>query len=110
MTESLPSTAVVRVAQGTFDPTRYAELAELTTRQAEYLAPAIKQLPGFIDWYAAVSPEGSIINVSVWESAEHSDQMSRLKEMVVTARGEMAEAGVTFTPIVNYPLNWNLSR
>jgi hypothetical protein len=42
--------------------------------------------PGLIDFYAGVSPEGSIAQVSVWDSGEYA----------------------TFHPIVNYPVNWTI--
>jgi len=108
MTESLPATAVVRVSRGSFDPSRFAEVDAVNTKVSEYLIPAIKRLPGLIHWYAGVSPEGSIVNVSVWDSDEHAAQMGRLKEMTVDARGEMEAAGVTFSAIVNYPVNWTI--
>jgi hypothetical protein len=34
--------------------------------------------------------------------------LDHLKEMVVDARGEAEAVGVTFTPIVNYPINWTI--
>jgi len=34
--------------------------------------------------------------------------MSRLKEMIVDARRDGEAAGVTFTPIVNYPIDWTI--
>ena len=34
--------------------------------------------------------------------------MDRLTEMTVDARGEMEAVAVTFTPIVNYPVNWTI--
>ncbi|MDH6133131.1 hypothetical protein P3T37_002525 [Kitasatospora sp. MAA4] len=108
MTESLPATAVVRVSRGTFDPSRFDEVDAMNTRTSEYLIPAIKRLPGLIHYYAGVSPEGSAVNISVWESDEHAAQMGQLKEMVVDARGESEAAGVTFAPIVNYPVNWTI--
>ena len=108
MTQSLPATAVVRVARGSFDPSRFAEVDAMNKKVSEYLVPAIGRLPGLIHWYAGVSPEGSIVNVSVWDSDEHAAQMDRLKEMTVDARGEAEAAGVTFTPIVNYPVNWTI--
>ena len=73
-----------------------------------YLIPAIQRLPGLVHFYAGVSPEGSMVNVSVWDSEEHAAQMDRLKEMTVDARGEMEAAGVTFIPIVNYPISWTI--
>ena len=109
MSESLPATAVLRVSPATFEPSRFAEVDALTTKQAEYLIPAIKQLPGLLDFYAAVSPEGSAIQVSVWDSEEHAKQLDHLQQMVVVARGEMEAIGVTFIrPIVNYPIDWTI--
>jgi hypothetical protein len=108
MTKSLPATAVVRVSRSNFDPNLFAEVDALNTKQAEYLIPAIKQLPGLIRWYTGISPDGSLVQVSVWDSGEHAAQMDRLKEMAVVARGEMEAVGVTFTPIVNYPLSWTI--
>lgn len=108
MTESLPATAVVRVSRGNFDAGRFAEVDAANVRVSEYLIPAIKALPGLIHWYAGVSPEGSIMNVSVWDSDEHAEQMGQLREMTIVARGEMEAIGVTFTPIINYPVNWTI--
>ena len=108
MTESLPAAAVVRVSRGSFDPSRFAEVDAMKKKTSDYLIPAIKRLPGLIHFYAGVSPEGSIVNVSVWDSDEHAAQMDRLKEMTVDARGEMEAIGVTFTPIVHYPIGWTI--
>ena len=108
MTEPLPATAVVRVSRGSFDPSRFAEVDAVNKKVSEYLVPAIRRLPGLIHWYAGVSPEGSIVNVSVWDSDEHAVQMDHLKEMTVDARGEMTAVGVTFTPIINHPVNWTI--
>jgi hypothetical protein len=108
VTELLPATAVLRVSRGSFDPSRFAEVDAVNKKVSEYLVPAIRPLPGLIHWYAGVSPEGSIVNVSVWDSDEHAAQMGRLKEMTVDARGEMEAVGVTFTAIVNYPVNWTI--
>jgi hypothetical protein len=108
MTEPLPATAVVRVSRGSFDPGRFAAVDAVNTKVSEYLIAAIKRLPGLIHWYAGVSPEGSIVNISVWDSDEHAAQMGRLTEMTVRARGEMEAVGVTFIPIVNYPINWTI--
>ncbi|RMI35671.1 hypothetical protein [Nocardia stercoris] len=109
MSRSLPVTAVVHFARGSFDPSRFAEVDTLASKQADYLVPAIRALPGLIHWYTAVSPEGSIANVSIWDSEEHAAQMDRLHEMVVVARGEFeALGGLTFHPIVNYPIDWTI--
>ena len=108
MTEPLPPTAVVRISRGSFDPSRFAEVDATNTKVSEYLIPAITQLPGLVHWYAGVSPEGSIINVSVWDTDEHASQMNNLKEMTIDARGEMLAVGVEFIPIVNYPIGWTI--
>ena len=34
--------------------------------------------------------------------------MGRLTEMTLDARGEIEAIGVTFIPIVNYPINWTI--
>ena len=108
MTESLPATATIRVSRATFDPSRFAEVDAMNKKTSEYLIPAVKRLPGLIHFYAGVSPEGSAVQVSVWDSGEHARQLDHLKEMIVDARGEAEAVGVTFTPIVNYPVNWTI--
>ena len=101
-------TAVVRVSHASFDPARFAEVHEMTVATSRYLIPAITKLPGLISYYAGASPDGSVVHVSIWESDEHARQLSRLKEMIVDARREAEEAGVTFDPIVNYPIDWTI--
>jgi hypothetical protein len=108
VSESLPATAVVRVSRGTFDPTRFTEVHAMNTRTARYLKPAIGALPGFIHYYTGVTPEGSMVAVSLWDSDEHATQLNQLKEMIVDARGEAEAVGVQFTPIINYPIDWTI--
>ncbi|MBU3064338.1 hypothetical protein KO481_22740 [Nocardia sp. NEAU-G5] len=109
MTEPLPASAVVRVSRATFAPNLFAEVDTLNTKQAEYLIPAIEQLPGLIHFYSGVSPEGSIMQISVWDTDEHAAQLNGLKEMAVVARGEAEAVGVTFErPIVHYPIDWTI--
>lgn len=109
MPESLPAAAVIRVALASFDPSRFDEVDAMTKKTAEYLIPAIERLPGLIHFYAAVSPAGSVANVSVWESDEHAAQMNDLQEMVVDARGEAEAAGVMFNQSPrNYPIAWTI--
>lgn len=112
MTNPLPAPAVVRVSRVTFDPKLYADIAGLDKKVSEYLVPAIERLPGFLHMYAGVSPEGSFVQISVWDTEEHAAQMDQLKEMNVTARGEFTAAGVSFGPehatIVNYPITWTI--
>ena len=105
-TVPLPEGAVVRVSRGTFDPARFAEVQAMTIATGRYLVPAISRLPGLISYYAGASPDGSVIHVSIWDSNEHANQMGRLKEMIVDARNDAEKAGVSFIPIVNYPVDW----
>jgi hypothetical protein len=108
MTESLPAAAAVRVSRATFDPSRFAEVDAMNKQTSEYLIPAIKRLPGLIHFYAGVSPEGSAVQISVWDTDEHARQLDHLTEMTVDARGEAEAVGVAFTPIVNYPVGWSI--
>lgn len=108
MTEPLPSTAVIRVSRGNFDPARFEEVDRMTKETGKYLIPAIQKLPGLLSYYAGTSPDGSMIHVSIWDSDEHANQLNRLKEMIVDARRDAEAVGVTFIPIVNYPISWTI--
>lgn len=108
MSLTLPPTAVIRVSRGNFDPARFAEVELMSRNTGTYLIPAINRLPGLLHYSAAVSPSGSMVHVSIWDSDEHAQQMGRLKEMIVDARKDAEAVGVEFTPIVNYPISWNV--
>ena len=105
-TAPLPAGVVVRVSRGIFDPARFAEVQAMTIATGRYLVPAISRLPGLISYYAGASPDGSMIHVSIWDSDEHASQMGRLREMIVEARTDAEKVGVSFIPIVNYPVDW----
>jgi len=104
--ESLPTTAVIRVSRANFDPGRFAEINAASKKTASYIIPALRRLPGLLHFYAGVSPKGSVVQISVWDTDEHAAQLDTLKEMVVDGRRDMEAAGATFTPIVNYPIDW----
>ena len=108
MTEALPPTAVIRVSRGNFDPARFEEVDRMAKEIGTYLIPAIHKLPGLLSYYAGTSPDGSMVHVSLWDSEEHAKQMGGLKEMIVDARRDSEAVGVTFIPIVNYPLSWTI--
>ncbi len=108
MTSPLPSTAVVRVSRGNFDPSRLTEVERMSRETGKYLMPAIQRLEGLLAYYAGVSPNGSMVNVSIWDSDEHARQMESLKEMTVDARAAADAVGVERTPIVNYPITWHI--
>ena len=49
-----------------------------------------------------------MVHASFWDSEEHAQQMSHLKEMIVDARQAAVAVGIEFVPIVNYPITWNI--
>lgn len=104
----IPRSAVVRVSSGRFDPARFDQIERMRHEAGAYLTPAITRLEGLLGYYAGTSPEGSIVDVSLWDSDEHARQMGQLKEMVVDARQAAETLGVTFIPIVNHPLSWHI--
>lgn len=107
-TSPIPHGAVIRVSRGNFDPSRFAEVDQMTRDTGRYLIPAIRRLDGLISYYAGASSEGSMVHVSVWQSNEHAEQMGRLKEMIIDARNDAEAVGVTFIPIVNYLIAWTI--
>lgn len=106
---SPPSTAVIRVSRANFDPTRFQEVDQMTRNTGRYLIPAIGRLDGLIAYYAGASVQGSAVHVSLWQTNDHAKQMDHLKEMVVDARRDADAVGVTFIPIVNYPVAWSIA-
>lgn len=105
MAESLPPTAVIRISRANFDPSRFAEVDVMSKKTSAYIIPALRRLPGLIHFYSGVSPKGSAVQVSVWDTDEHAAQLDTLKEMVIDGRKDMEAVGATFTPIVNYPID-----
>lgn len=77
----------------------------MSKKTSEYIIPALRQLPGLLHFYSGVSPKGSVVQISVWDTDEHAAQLNTLKEMVVIGRRDMESVGVTFTPIVHYPID-----
>ena len=112
MTGSLPAGAVIRVSRVAFDPGIFDAVVAADRRTTEYLVPAIQRLPGIIHWYTGYSPDGSFVQISIWDTEGHAKQMDDLTEMNVRARGEFRDVGVDFAPqyasIVNYPIAWTL--
>jgi hypothetical protein len=104
----MTDTTVIRVSRGTFDPARFPDAEAMTHATGEFLIPAIRRLDGLLGYYAGTHPSGSTVHVSLWRSDADAQQMSRLKEMIVDARAAGDAAGVTFEPIVNYPIAWRI--
>ncbi len=108
MTLLLPPTAVVRISRANFDPASFAKVKAMTQDTGKYLIPAIQRLPGLAGYFAGASSTGSAVHVSLWESDAHAQQMGQLKEMIVDARRDAEAVGVSFIPIVNYPIDWSV--
>jgi hypothetical protein len=104
----LSPTSVIRVSLANFDPARLAEVERMTHDTGKYLIPKIKELPGLDAYFAGVSPSGTMVHVSLWQSEAHAKQMGQLKEMIVNARADAEAVGAHFTPIVNYPIAWHI--
>ena len=105
---NLSPRSVIRVSLAHFEPSRLQEVERMTQDTGRYLIPKISELPGLTAYFAAVSPTGSMVHVSVWEDNARADQMSHLKEMIVDARRDAEAVGARFTPIVNYPIAWHI--
>jgi hypothetical protein len=104
----VPAGGVIRVSRASFDPGRFAEVERMLRDTATYLSPAIRRLGGLLGYYAGASPEGSMVQVSLWDSSAHAGQMGSLKEMTVDARRDAEAAGVSAPAILNYPLAWQI--
>ena len=96
----------VRVSRGRFAPAQYDEIAERLRAAELVLAPAIRGLPGLIDYYAGMDCESSsMIRVSIWDTRDHADGMGSLRE-VADSRELFAAAGVAWEPIDTYDVSW----
>ena len=104
----MSDTPVIRVSRGSFDPTRLADIQRMQHDTSVYLIPAVKRLSGLRGFYARTSPSGSIVQVSLWGSDAAAAQLNGLKEMAVVARHAAEAAGVQFSPIVHYPIDWSI--
>jgi len=104
----LPPRAVVRISLANFDPKDIPKVEAMTLHTGKCLIPAIKRLPGLAGYFAGASPTGSMVHVSLWESDAHAQQMGNLKEMIVDARQAAEAVGLSFIPIVNYPIAWQI--
>lgn len=99
---------IVRVSRGRFDPGRYGEIKKELAASSLSLVPAIQALPGMLHYYVGIDAVTStMVNVSVWDSLEHAQQMSTLAPMLALATAFRA-LGVEFDPIANHETLWEL--
>ena len=91
---------ILRVSHGSFDPERFAELDRLSLHPQSSLVPA---LPGLAGHYVAVS----IVRVSLCERAG-CPANGKSQETDRDRGSRAAAAGVQFSPIVNYSIQWRI--
>ena len=100
----------VRISRGQFDPAQFDEIDRLLRESGETLIPAIRRLAGNLHYYAGIDrASGTMVNVSVWETLEHAQQMAGLAEMAAQA-AIFRDKGVRFEPIVNYETVWGMNE
>jgi hypothetical protein len=100
---------VVRISKGSFDLARLADAERLLAASEQALRAAIQALPGLIHYYVGIDREqGSLTNVSIWDSLEHAHQMDTLQAMLAQ-RPILEAAGITFERITNHATLWEIS-
>jgi len=96
----------VRLSRGSFAADRYQDIADRLQAAEVILSPAIRQLPGLIDYYAGIDrTTNSMIRVSVWDKEIHANAMPILPA-VIESRAEFEAAGVDWEPVVTYSVAW----
>jgi quinol monooxygenase YgiN len=99
---------IVRISRGRFDPAKADGVAATLTSTQTQLIPAIQQLPGLLHYYVGIDRASTtMVNVSIWDSVEHAQQMSTLAPMLAL-REQFETLGVQFDPIVNYETLWRI--
>ena len=99
---------IVRISRGRFDSANGDVVAAALTSAQTQLIPAIERLAGLLHYYAGIEwTSATIVNVSIWESLEHAQQMSTLAPMLAL-REQFETLGVQFDPIVNYETLWQI--
>ncbi|HYL22156.1 MAG TPA: hypothetical protein VEU74_10375 [Gemmatimonadales bacterium] len=99
---------VVRISRGTFGPQQYDEVTAKLTQGRPKLEPALRGLAGLRHYYVAIDPvSNTMVNVSVWDSLAHAQQMDRLAAMQAQ-RAAFETLGVRFEQIRNYTTLWGV--
>jgi hypothetical protein len=99
----------VRISRGHFNPAQFDEIDQMLRASGEALLPAIRRLLGNLHYYAGIDrASAAMVNVSVWDTLEHAQQMATLPEMQAMA-DLFRSKGVRFETIVNYETVWELN-
>jgi hypothetical protein len=98
--------SVVRVSILTIPEDGIDEAAE-AMRRAEHELDGIQKLPGLRAYFAGVDRARSqLTNVSVWDSVEHAEQMSRFQPMLDLGNRFGAKGATFLRPIPNFECLW----
>jgi hypothetical protein len=99
---------IVRISIGQFATEQAENVEKLLNIGEKILRPAISKLAGNTAYYVAIDKEkGFMTNTSLWETLDEAMQMARLPEMLAQ-RDIFLDAGVTFLPITNHEVLWQL--
>jgi hypothetical protein len=98
----------VRLSRAYFEPARFEEIQRWLVESEKDLVPGIRKLAGLVKFHAGIDrSSGTMINVSVWDTLEHAEQMNAFQPMI-DAGNRFRRIGVRFDPIVNYEVLWEI--
>lgn len=96
----------IRCARGRFSADRYEAVAKRLDDVQKKLAPAIRTVPGLIDYYAGIDrASNTTMSVSIWDTAEHATALETLPA-AVTARNALAKEGVEWDDFATFTVSW----
>ena len=98
----------VRFSRGHFELEQFEEVRQMLQEGEQNLLPGIRQLPSVIHYYAGIDQAlGAMVNVSVWDTLEHAEQMSTFQPMLDAGK-RFRDHGIRFETIINYEVSWQL--
>lgn len=98
----------VRLSRAHFELARFEEMQRLLAESEKDLAPGIRKLAGLVKFHAGIDrSSGTMINVSVWDTLEHAQQMDAFQPML-DAGTRFRGIGVRFDAIVSYEVLWEI--
>jgi len=100
---------VIRVSIGFFDPDKVSVVEKNLMATKLKLEADVRAMPGNISYSAGIDrTNNAIINVSMWNTVGHANQMEGFQPMQELAR-EFIALGVRFQrPILNFETTWEI--
>jgi hypothetical protein len=96
----------MRCLRGRFPAEKFEAIAQLLEEMQANLTPAVRALPGLIDYYVGIDQTTAVtLSVSVWDRAEHAEAMERIAAGIDT-RTAIEQAGVTWDPVDTIPVTF----